>query len=201
MNHNKEKTVRLTQLGLLSALILIMSFTPLGYLRVAALEITFITIPVAIGAIVLGPASGAILGVVFGLTSFATCFGISAFGTTLLSIDALSTFAVCVIPRVLTGFLCGYIFKALSKAKPHSNFVLFASALSCPLLNTLFFMSGLVLCFYNTPYIQSFADALGASNPFAFIILFVGIQGVVEAVVCCILAGIISKALFRYQAK
>ncbi|MDD3430015.1 MAG: ECF transporter S component [Oscillospiraceae bacterium] len=201
MKHNKEKTVRLTQLGLLSAVILIMSFTPLGYLRIAALEITFITVPVAVGAIVLGPVSGAVLGAVFGLTSFATCFGTSAFGATLLSINALATFAVCVIPRVLAGLLCGYAFHAFTKAKPVSPVTLFACALSCPLLNTLFFMGGLVLCFYNTPYIQSFAQALGATNPFTFILLFVGVQGLVEAVVCCLLAGFISKALIRYRTK
>ena len=79
MNLN-QKTVRLSRLALFSALILLLNYTPLGYIRVFALEITLIIIPVTLGAMLLGPADGAILGGVFGLTSFATCFGSSQFG-------------------------------------------------------------------------------------------------------------------------
>ena len=90
-----EKTRRLTQLALLVAIMLVLAFTPLGYLKLGpALEITFMTIPVAVGAILLGPASGAFLGGVFGLTSFIQCFGMSQFGATLLGIDAVRTFLV-----------------------------------------------------------------------------------------------------------
>ena len=69
MNLN-QKTVRLSRLALFSALILLLNYTPLGYIRVFALEITLIIIPVTLGAMLLGPADGAILGGVFGLTSF-----------------------------------------------------------------------------------------------------------------------------------
>src|SRR5699024_1781857 len=53
------RTRRLTQLALLLALVLIMSYTPLGYLPVGPLVLSLLTIPVAVGAIVMGPASGA----------------------------------------------------------------------------------------------------------------------------------------------
>lgn len=33
------------------------------------------------------------------------------------------------------------------------------ASLSCPLLNTLFFMTSLVVVFYNTEYIQGFVPA------------------------------------------
>lgn len=66
------KTLRLVQLGLLIAVELIFAYTPLGYMKPAGLEITFLMVPVTIGAILLGPAAGAILGGVFGLTSFST---------------------------------------------------------------------------------------------------------------------------------
>ena len=72
-----EKTRRLVQMSILIAIMLILAFTPLGYLKVGAIDITFMTIPVVVGAILLGPASGAVLGGVFGLTSFIQCFGIS----------------------------------------------------------------------------------------------------------------------------
>ena len=83
----KKQIVYLTQLALLSAIVWLMAFTPIGYLRTAGLEITFILIPVIVGGIVLGPAAGTILGLQFGITSFIQCFGISFFGSTLLSIN------------------------------------------------------------------------------------------------------------------
>jgi uncharacterized membrane protein len=94
-NDNKEelymkkgfKPRELTLLGLLTAVLLVMSFTPLGYLNIGPLAITLNTIPVAVGAIALGPTGGAILGGIFGITSFLQCLGIggtSAMGVILL---------------------------------------------------------------------------------------------------------------------
>lgn len=71
----KRKTnVRyLSELALLTALVLIMAYTPLGYLKTPwGVEITFIVIPVAVGSIILGPMAGGFLGLVFGLTSFSS---------------------------------------------------------------------------------------------------------------------------------
>ena len=61
--------MRLVLTALLTALIIVMAFTPLGYLKAGAIEITFITIPVIIGAVLLGPVGGLFLGAVFGITS------------------------------------------------------------------------------------------------------------------------------------
>lgn len=108
-----EKTRKLVQMAILIAVMLILAFTPLGYLKVGAIEITFMTIPVVVGAIILGPAAGAVLGGVFGLTSFIQCFGMSAFGAALLNISPILTFLVCMVPRILMGYLAGVIFRAL----------------------------------------------------------------------------------------
>lgn len=105
-----EKTRKLVQMAILIAVMLILAFTPLGYLKVGAIEITFMTIPVVVGAIILGPAAGAVLGGVFGLTSFIQCFGMSAFGAALLNISPILTFLVCMVPRILMGYLAGVIF-------------------------------------------------------------------------------------------
>ena len=67
---SRQKLVRLVLTALLTALIIVMAFTPLGYLKAGAIEITFITIPVIIGAVLLGPVGGLFLGAVFGITSF-----------------------------------------------------------------------------------------------------------------------------------
>ena len=193
----KTKTLKMVQLAILIAIVLVMAYTPLGYLRTLGLEISFLMIPVTLGAIILGPVEGAILGLVFGLTSFGTCFGTSTFGATLLAINPVYTFIGCVVTRILAGFFAGVVFKALKKLK----FSFELTSLIGPVLNTLFFMGALVLFFYNTDYIQSLAATLGAANPMSFVIAFVGLQGVVEAVVCCIICGIVSRNVYKIVNK
>lgn len=193
----KTKTLKLAQLALLVAVVLVMSYTPLGYFRTLGLEISFLMIPVTIGAIILGPVEGAILGLVFGLTSFGTCFGASPFGATLLAINPVFTFISCVVTRVLAGFLPGVIFKAAKKFK----FGYEIASVAGPVLNTVFFMGALVMFFYNTEFIQSIASSLGTANPFAFVLAFVGLQGVVEAVACCVISTIISRSVYKYVNK
>ena len=78
MSEKRINTKYLVELALLVAIILIMAFTPIGYIKTAGLEIALLVVPVAVGAVVLGPKGGAILGAVFGITSFIQCFGMSA---------------------------------------------------------------------------------------------------------------------------
>ena len=193
METKKFSTTKFVEMALLVAIILLMAFTPIGYIKTFGLEITLIVVPVTVGAITLGPAAGAVLGAVFGITSFMQCFGMGAFGTMLFSINPLGTAFVCIVPRLLEGLLCGLIFQALKKSMKNGAYLV--ASLSCPLLNTLFFMTSLVVVFYNTEYIQGFVSALGVSNPFTFVVAFVGVQGLIEAVVCFVLAGAISRTL------
>lgn len=188
------KTGRMVQLAILTAIILLMAFTPIGYLHFGIIEITLIMIPVIIGAIVLGPGAGAFLGGMFGLTSFIQCFGMSGFGAALLSIQPVLTFLVCMIPRILMGWLCGLIFKGLirvdrTKSKTLSYCV---TGLSGALLNTVLFMTLLLLLFGQTDYIQTMRAGMGL---FAFIAGFVGLNGLVEAIACFVVASAVSKAL------
>ena len=63
MNKPMGNRVRtMTQLALLLALLLILSYTPLGYLPVGPLVLSLLSVPVAIGAMLLGPLGGAVLG-------------------------------------------------------------------------------------------------------------------------------------------
>lgn len=196
-----SKNRKLVQIALLTAIIIVMAFTPLGYFKTAGLEITFIMIPVVIGAIILGPSAGALLGGIFGITSFIQCFGMSAFGVALFNINPIYTFIVCVVPRVLAGFLCGVIFKAISKSDKTKILSFGVASLIGPILNTVLFMSALILFFYNTDYIQSIAQAIKTTNVFSFVVLFVGINGLVETIVCFILSTAITKPLSRYIIK
>ena len=172
-----------------------MAFTPLGYIRTFGLEITLIVVPVTVGAVTLGPPAGAALGAVFGITSFLQCFGMSPFGTVLMGINPAATFIVCVVSRVLMGWLTGVLYQAFKKAAFLSKAALVLANLIGPLLNTCFFMGTLVLFFYQTDYIQGLAQSMGASGVIAFIVAFVGVNGAVEAAACFVAGSAISKAL------
>ena len=193
--NGKLNTTYMVEMALLIAIILIMAFTPIGYIKTFGLEITLIVVPVAVGAVVLGPAAGAILGGVFGLTSFIQCFGMSAFGAMLLSINPEGTFVVCFVTRLVMGWLTGLIAQGLKKVKALKGASVFIANLCCPLLNTLLFMTTLILFFYQTEFIQGLAKNMKVANPFAFVIAFVGVNGLVEAAACFVVGSAITKAL------
>lgn len=194
MKSKKFTTKQFVEMALLVAVILLLAFTPLGYIRTFGLEITLIVVPVTVGAVTLGPAAGAVLGTVFGITSFAQCFGMSRFGTVLLGINPFSTFIVCVVSRTLMGWLTGLAYRGMKKATASKACVVIANLIG-PLLNTFFFMGTLVLFFYPTEYIQGIAASKGASNALAFVVAFVGINGVIEAAACFVVGSAISRAL------
>lgn len=196
-NKKKINTIYMVEMALLIAIILIMAFTPIGYIRTLGLEITLIVVPVAVGAVTLGPSAGAILGAVFGITSFIQCFGMSPFGAVLLSINPVYTFIVCVFSRVLMGWLTGLLYQLFLKCSPLKKVSVVLANLCCPLLNTLFFMGALTLFFYQTDYIQGIAQGMGAGNPLIFVLLFVGVNGLVEAIACFVAGSAISQALKR----
>lgn len=189
----KTAVTTLTRLAILSAVIIIMSFTPLGYLQIGPLALTFLTIPVAVGAVVMGPAAGAFLGLVFGITSFINSFS-GVMGQALLAINPFFTFILCVVPRVLEGFLSALIYKALSKKDKKGIWSVSAASISCPVLNTILFMSTLVLLFGRSDYILNLRNG---ANVFVFVCTMVGIQAVVEAVVCAVAAALISSAMIK----
>ena len=187
--------MRLVLTALLTALIIVMAFTPLGYLKAGAIEITFITIPVIIGAVLLGSVGGLFLGAVFGITSFIQCFGISTFGVALFSVSPLRTAIVYIVPRVLMGWLTAVIFKAIS-SKDKTSFVQYlVASIAGPLLNTILFTGTLLLLFNNAPIIIQLKEQFGSTNVMAFAAAFVGVNGLIEAGVCAVLGTALCKAL------
>ena len=182
-------------MALLTAIIILLAFTPLGYIKTLGLEITLIVVPVTVGAVTLGPAAGAVLGGVFGVTSFIQCFGMSPLGVELLAINPIFTCIVCIVPRLLMGWLTGLVYQGLKKVRAAKNVAVVLANLTGPVLNTVLFMGTLVLLFYRTEYIQGIVEARGVSNALAFVVVFVGINGVVEALACFVAGSAISKAL------
>ena len=197
----KERTVRLTMFGMFSAIIILLTCLPV---KTLGLEISLAMIPIAIGATVLGPKGGAILGCVYGICSYLQCFGLlcpSPFGASLLAINPFFTAITCLIPRILCGTLAGLTFSCINKVEKIKVFSHATACLVCPLLNTVFFMSCIMLFFGNSELILGFMDTLGTTNPFLFVIAFVGINGLIEAGVCFVLAAAIAKVLTIFIEK
>ncbi len=191
---NRFDTRRLVILAMLTAILLVMSYTPLGYLNIGPLAISLNMIPVAIGAVSLGPKAGAFLGGVFGVTSCLQCLGIggtSAMGVILFEISPVRTIIQRLFTRILAGLLSGCLFAAMRKLTHHA-ISYFVTGFCAALLNTLLFMLALVLLFGNTEYLQSL---IGGRNILAFICTFVGVNALVEMLTATAAVGIICKSL------
>lgn len=189
-------TSQLVILGLMTAILLLMAYTPLGYLNIGPLAITFNVIPVAVAAITLGPTGGAIAGAVFGLTSFLQCIGVggtSAMGAALFNINPLFAFLQRFVPRLLDGFLLGYIFRCVRKLT-NTSVASLVTGFCSAFLNTAFFMSALVLLFGNTEYLQGL---MGGKNVLVFICGFVGINAVCEMIASTVITGAVAMALYK----
>jgi uncharacterized membrane protein len=197
MENAKRANVRyLTELALLIAIILVMKVTGLSSIPVGPLVMTFTTVPIAVGAMLMGPLAGAILGMVFGFTSFYDAvIGASAMTHVFFELNPFATFVLCVGMRMLMGCAVGWLFRLLKKIDPTDVVRYFVGAVSAPLLNTLFFMGYIVLVFYQCDYIQNLVAALGAANPLMFIVLAVGVQGLVEALVGLVIGGAVTKGV------
>ena len=193
MNKNFN-TKQLVLLGLLTALVVVLTNfnVPVG-----ALKISMTVIPVAIAAIALGPVGGAVIGAVWGVCSFLQCFGLlggSDMGIFTAQISPVLSFIQRFVPRVLEGFFAGWIFRFVSKIT-HPKISCFITGFATAFLNTVLFMSALVLLFGNN---QEFVDTyMGNKTGIAFIIGSIGVNAVVEMIAATLVAGSVGFALIQ----
>ncbi len=201
-------------MGMLCALLLLMAYTPLGYLKTGTVSISFLMIPVALGGIALGPVAGATLGTIFGITSFAQCFGSDAFGSLLLDINPFATFLMCIVARGLAGFLAGLVasfFKNMKKKSIQKNGAdagkqeaigisgYAVTGLCAAVFNTLLFMSTLIIFFWgSTTFIDTMNEwGIATSSIFALFAAIVTTNGILEAVAAFFITGAIATALYK----
>jgi uncharacterized membrane protein len=167
MTRNRQRLMMITSLGLLMAMIIIMTYIPnLGYITTGFFSITIVHIPVIIGAILTGPIGGLVLGVTWGVTSW-------HYATTLGTIEA-AIFVnplVSILPSILVGLIISYSSLGLKKLIRFdfarnlvvsilgalSNTVLVLSAIF------LFASSGLVTFNQGLAYIFTFVISLNGS--------------------------------------
>lgn len=109
--NRRQSIQRITRLGILMGLIILMTFIPnIGYIQTGLFSITTIHIPVLIGAALMGPIGGLVLGLTWGLTSY-------FYALTLGTIEAMIFLnpMVSIVPRVLVGLIVSYTTMALDK--------------------------------------------------------------------------------------
>lgn len=190
---------QLVILGLLAAIMLLLSTTSLGYINIGPLAITLNVIPLGIAAVSAGPVGGAVIGAVFGLTSFLQCIGIggsSAMGVMTFAISPVLTFIQRFVPRLLVGLIIGFLHNFLAK-KLGKKTACFITGFLAAFLNTLLFMSALVLLFGKTDYMQ---ELIAGRNIIVFICTFVGINAVFEMIASSLVTGAVGSALYRAKA-
>ena len=206
-NAGTSMSVRsMIQVALFGAIIVILAFTPfLGYIPLGFTRATIIHIPVIIGSILMGPKKGAVLGFVFGVTSFinntmnptVTSFVFTPFYSLGEFSGGIGSLIICFIPRVLVGVVPYYVYKgvkALTRSEKVSSPGLILAGMSGALVNTLLVMN-LIFVFFRDAYAK--ANGVAESTVYTFILSVIGINGVPEAIVAAVFTLGIGKILMK----
>lgn len=200
------KTRGLVQLAIFSAIIVVLAYTPfIGYIPLGFTRATIIHIPVIIGSLMLGPKKGAVLGGVFGLTSFinntinptVTSFVFTPFYNLGEYSGGIGSVIICFLPRILIGVIPFYVYhliKKISKKDSVSSVGLVAAGLAGALTNTLLVMN-LIFLFFRDVYAS--ANGVAASAVYKFILGIIGVNGVPEAIVAAVITLVLGKTLMR----
>ena len=207
-NHrtSMSKTKGLVQMGIFSALIIVLAFTPfVGYIPLGFTRATIIHIPVIIGSLMLGPKKGAALGGVFGLTSFinntfnptVTSFVFTPFYSLGTYSGGIGSIIICFLPRILIGVVPFYVYHFMKKMQKNdgvSSLGLIMAGLSGALTNTLLVMN-LIYVFFRNSYAQ--ANGVTPGAVYGFIMGIIGMNGIPEAIVAAVITLVIGKTLMR----
>lgn len=201
---SNSKVQQITRMAILVAIIFLLSFTPLGYLSVGPIAATTIQMPVIVGAALMGPASGAVLGLFFGLTALIkvlTMPGADPFATLALAHSPLAYILVCLGARVLMGWLSGLLAAGLRKAPAlqggRSVVAYGVTGLLGSAMNTVFYLGGLwALC----AEVISQYYGIDLSGVGSFVMTAAFSLGLPEAIVSCIVVAAVCKALEKAPA-
>ena len=193
----KQNIFRVTLIALFIAVMAIMDFTPLGYITTGAFSITLMTIPVALGAACGGMWGGAVLGAVFGATSFLQAFGIGflidPMAASLFSEKPIYYTIMCFAPRILAGFVSGFIVYLFEKRGRMGIFSFSFAAIFVPIINTVGFLS-LYYAFYG-------GTVFGTETVKAIITTVLSINFVVEFAVTLVVSGVINRTIYNFVKK
>ena len=189
MRNEQIKKIAFT--GIIIALIIVMSFTMLGFITISSgASITLVHIPVLIGAIVLGKKYGAVLGLIFGLCSLILAF---------MNVSTNAPFTnpiVSILPRVLFGFMISPIYNLIKKLIKNDIISTVLSLCLCTLIHTIIVLVPMYIVwrtgfyFGVADYTAAFGDGTG-TNLFTIIFGILLANGLIEIA----LAGLVGTPI------
>lgn len=194
-----KRNLALAQLGMLSALIVIMTFVPyIGYISIGALSITLLHIPLIIGACVLGVKGGLVLGAVWGIT----CIIKAATSPVAITDPLFTNPLVSLLPRLLAGLVAGLVFEFVSKKFKKFHLASVLSAVFACLTNTVFVMGSLYLVYGQSSEAAKLGIVQFDFGSFIYFILGAfGTNAVFEMIIAIVIAVPISHALRKAKIK
>ncbi len=197
-----NKTFNLVITALFVAIIVLMAFTPVGYINLVVIKATLIHVPVILGSIILGPKKGALLGFVFGLTSLIN----NTYNPSLLSFaftpfhndGNLLSLVICFVPRILVGIVPYFVYegmnKLLKKISVKNIISLPVASVAGAFTNTLLVMPMIYLFFRN----QFAAAKEIAVDAVAGVVMgIIAANGIPEAIVAAVIVTAIASVLIK----
>ena len=206
MVKRKKDTRWMVGVALMAAIVVLLANTPLGMIQLPVTKATTVHIPVILGAIVLGPMAGAILGGVFGICSLIsntvtptlTSFAFSPFMSTTGLSGALKALWISVGCRIMIGVVVGWLWIILKKVKVPDYIALPVAGFIGAMTNTVLVMGSIYLLLA-----QQYAAAknVGVSAVMGLIMTTVAVNGIPEALAAMVLVAAIGMALLRIFRK
>ena len=170
----------MVQLALLIALVFVLQMLG-SFIKIGPLPMSFVLVPIVIGAFLLGWREGAFLGFVFGvITMVMGIMGVDPFSFLLWEASPFWFIVVCLVKATACGLGSGLIYKALDKVLGEKRIILTTviASVSAPIINTGIFVLGMFLFFFDTmsglPTL--FPDAFGQYGS-AIEVVFLGLAG------------------------
>ena len=206
MNNEKHDTRWMVSVALMAAIVIVLANTPLGMIQLPVIKATTVHIPVILGAILLGPSAGAILGGVFGICSLVSntmaptllSFAFSPFMSTTGIPGALKAIWISVGCRVLIGLVSGWLWKLLERMKVNQSISLLLTGFVGSMVNTVTVMGSIYFLFA-----QQYAQAreVGVTAVWGLIMGTVTAAGIPEAIAAAVLVIALGKVLIRVFRK
>ena len=206
MKTKKHDTRWMVSVALMAAIVIVLANTPLGMIQLPVIKATTVHIPVILGAILLGPSAGAILGGVFGICSLVSntmaptllSFAFSPFLSTTGIPGALKAIWISVGCRVLIGLASGWLWKLLERLKVNQNISLLLTGFVGSMVNTVTVMGSIYFLFA-----QQYAQAreVGVTAVWGLIMGTVTAAGIPEAIAAAVLVIALGKVLIRVFRK
>lgn len=165
---------RMTIISLLSAISIMLSMIPLGYIQIGPLAITTMCIPVMIGGIIEGPMVGMVVGLIFGLTSMFRGMAGMAGVTGFVFINPL----VSVLPRIFIGLVAYYSFKLSMKIIKNTYVSGLIAGGMASITNTVGVL-GMIYVLYAAEYAKALGQSAGTAK--ALLMGIATTNGIAEA--------------------